>query len=88
MPRTALSFVAQLPGDGQHHVLLAQPGGADGAGVFAAVAGVERDDDQPVDACAVRRRSAGAGSRGAGVDSTGADAAGGAGKGADALCGA
>ncbi len=42
--------VAQPVRDLQHDVLLARAVGADGAGVFAAVAGIERDDDDAVGA--------------------------------------
>ncbi len=42
--------VAQQVGHLEHHVFLARAARADGAGVFAAVAGVERDDDQAVGA--------------------------------------
>ena len=57
--------VAQQHRDGEHHVLFAQPGRADGAWIFAAMAGVERDDDEPVDS-ALRHlwRQCGLGGRG------------------------
>jgi hypothetical protein len=38
--------ITQAVGDLQHHVLLARAAAAYGAGVFAAVAWVERDNDQ------------------------------------------
>ena len=47
-----IELAAQRQGDRQHDVFFAQAGGADGAGVFTAVAGVERDDDETVDTLA------------------------------------
>ena len=64
--------VAQLQRDREHHVLLAQAAGADGARVLAAVAGVERDDDQAVDLASLRACWAAA--SGAGAGRSGADA--------------
>ena len=44
-----VEFVAQRQRHRQHHIFFAQPLGADGPRVFAAVTGVERDDHQTVD---------------------------------------
>ena len=45
-----IDALAQAQGQFQHHIFLARAGRADGARVFAAVARVERDHDQPVGA--------------------------------------
>ena len=43
-----IDAVAQPVRQTQHHVFFARTTGADGAGIFAAVAGVQRNDDQAV----------------------------------------
>ena len=55
--------VAQPVRDLQHHVFLARAARADGARVLAAVAGVERDDDDPVGAARCRGAARQAGRR-------------------------
>ncbi len=47
--RVGVDPVAQQHGDRQHHVLLVQAGRAAGAGILAAVAGIDGDDDEAVD---------------------------------------
>ncbi len=46
--RLALDHGAQLAGNLQHNVFLARLVLADSAGIFAAVAGIQHDDDRPI----------------------------------------
>ena len=46
--RTCIDTVAQAVRQTQHHVLFARAAGPDGAGILAAMTGVECDDDQAV----------------------------------------
>jgi membrane-associated protein len=57
--RRALMLSRSLQRDLQHHVFFSQAAGSRGAGVFATVPGVERDDDQAVDARLRDRRRGG-----------------------------
>ena len=51
--RHAIKVLLRRLGDGEHHALLVHAAGADGAGIFAAMAGVQRHHGQPL---AGRRR--------------------------------
>ena len=62
--RQRVDAVAQLQRDRQHHVLLVQAARPDRARVLAAVAGVDRDDDQAVDLAARSGAAAAASVRG------------------------
>ena len=46
--------LAHQVGQAQHHVFFARAARSDGAGVFATVSGVQRNDDQPVCRCSSR----------------------------------